>query len=404
MSDAILVINSGSSSIKFALFPYSGPAGESGVAASPVLHGQIEGIGAQPHMKAKDALGVVLHDANLQIGAKDSDKQHRETLGFLLSWLKDHGASWHVAAVGHRVVHGGERFAEPILLNPQQVEALECLIPLAPLHQPHNLGAIKAFAELAPDTPQVACFDTAFHRTKRIEARSYPLPRALTESGVRRYGFHGLSYEYIARALPRFLGDKAHGRVIVAHLGNGSSMCAMHDRRCVETTMGFTALEGLMMGTRPGTLDPGVLLHLMQFGGMDLPRLTRLLYKESGLLGVSGVCQDMRTLLESKAPEAKEAVDLFCYRITKEIGALAAALGGADALVFTGGIGEHAAPIREKVCRDAAWLGLELDESANAALSGAGPISREGARMAAWVIPTNEEWIIADHTAALLSA
>ena len=404
VSEAILVINSGSSSIKFALFPFAGPSGEGGVARSPVLQGQIEGIGAKPHMKAKDAQGALLHDAPLVLATTDPDRQHRETLGFLLSWLAVHGAHWHIAAVGHRVVHGGENFAEPVLLDQKQVDELVRLIPLAPLHQPHNLGAIDAFAELAPDTPQVACFDTAFHRTKRAEARIYPLPRAITESGVRRYGFHGLSYEYIARALPELLGNKAEGRVIVAHLGNGSSMCAMRNRRCVETTMGFTALEGLMMGTRPGTLDPGVLLHLMQFGGMDLARLTRLLYKESGLLGVSGISQDMRTLLASSAPEAKEAVDLFCYRISKEIGALAASLGGADALIFTGGIGEHAALIRDRVCRDAAWLGLDLDEDANAQLSGAGCISREGSRLEAWVIPTNEEWIIADHTAALLAS
>ncbi|MDD5296503.1 MAG: acetate/propionate family kinase [Rhodocyclaceae bacterium] len=403
MSEAVLVINSGSSSIKFALFPLSGTAGAGGVARSPVLHGQIEGIGAAPHMKARDAQGTVLSDAPLALATTDPDKQHRETLAFLLSWLEERGTSWRIAAVGHRVVHGGENFAEPVRLDRQQVDALVRLIPLAPLHQPHNLGAIDAFSELAPETPQVACFDTAFHRTKRAEARNYPLPRAVTESGVRRYGFHGLSYEYIARALPEFLGEKAEGRVIVAHLGNGSSMCAMRERRCVETTMGFTALEGLMMGTRPGTLDPGVLLHLMQFGGMDLTRLTRLLYKESGLLGVSGISQDMRTLLLSTAPEAKEAVDLFCYRITKEVGALAAALGGVDALIFTGGIGEHAAQIREKVCLDAAWLGLELDAGANAGLSGAGRISREASRIEAWVIPTNEEWIIADHTAALLT-
>ena len=396
---AILVVNSGSSSIKFALFPFA----NSHVERRPALSGQIEGIGATPAMKAKDSTGRVLFDHPLEVAANDPDRQHLETLSFLLSWLKDNGQSFEIAAVGHRVVHGGSGFSEPILLDRRLADELARLIPLAPLHQPHNLGGIDAFFELAPGTPQVACFDTAFHRTKRAEAQTFPLPRALTESGIRRYGFHGLSYEYVARVLPEFLGDAADGRIIVAHLGNGASMCGMKERLCVDTTMSFTALDGLMMGTRPGALDPGVLLHLMQFGGMNLTRLTRLLYKESGLLGVSGISQDMRTLLASETPEAAEAVAMFCYRIGREIGALAASLGGVDALVFTGGIGEHADTIRERVCRDAAWLGLDLDGEANTGLKDGGCISRDDSRVSAWVIPTNEEWIIADHTAALLS-
>ena len=398
-TDAILVINSGSSSIKFALFPLSA---ERLVQKEPALAGQIDGIGAVPHLRVGDDTGRVLTDSTLQLKGADPDQQHHETFALLLDWLEEHASAWHIAAVGHRVVHGGECFAEPILLNRIRVDELVNLIPLAPLHQPHNLGAIDAFFELSPHTPQVACFDTAFHRTKRKEAQTFPLPRALTESGIRRYGFHGLSYEYIARILHHCMGERADGRVIVAHLGNGSSMAAMHHRQCVETSMGFTALDGLMMGTRTGCLDPGVLLHLMQFQGMDINRLTKLLYKESGLLGVSGISQDMRTLLASDAPEAAEAVDMFCYRIVREVGAQAAALNGMDAIVFTGGIGQHAAPVREKVCRELGWLGLDFNPEANANLHTAGCITRKDSKVEAWVIPTNEEWIIADHTVELL--
>lgn len=394
---AILVINSGSSSIKFALFPQ---LDDGHVARHPILQGQIDGIGVQPHVKAKDADGNVLENKDLDVAA--GEHQHQLTLEWLLDWLKAHGGDWEVAAVGHRVVHGGDRFAEPLLLTRQRAEELAALIPLAPLHQPHNLAAIKVFFDLAPHTPQVACFDTAFHRTKRREATIFPLPRAFTSTGVKRYGFHGLSYEYISRVLPQHLGEKADDRIIVAHLGNGASMSAIKGRQCVDTSMGFTAVDGLMMGTRTGAMDPGVLLHLMEVEGMDAKRLTKLLYKESGLLGVSGISSDMRTLLASDAPEAKEAVDLFCYRIVCQIGSLTAANGGIDALVFTGGIGEHAAPIRARICRDLAWLGLDFDDQANAQVQGAARISRPGSRLEAHVIPTNEEWVIADHTADMV--
>ena len=396
MSDAILTLNAGSSSIKFALFAAGGA-----VPQQAELTGQIDGIGARPHLKARDRAGEVLDDLDLPLGA-GTEGQHAGALEFLVRWLHAHEAGWRIAAVGHRVVHGAERYSQPIVLNDAALAVLRGFIPLAPLHQPHNLAGIDALRAHLPGVPQVACFDTAFHRTQPSLAQLFALPRRITAQGVRRYGFHGLSYEYIADVLPHHLGEGADGKVIVAHLGNGASMCAMAGRRSVATTMGFTAVEGLMMGTRTGSLDPGVLLHLMDNEGMDAKALTRLLYKESGLLGVSGLSQDMRELLASPAPEAREAVDLFCYRIVREIGSLAAALGGLDALVFTGGIGEHAAPIRERVCRPLAWLGLDLDAPANAA--GTQRISLPESRVAALVIPTNEEWMIARHAAGFLPA
>ncbi|MBL8477910.1 MAG: acetate/propionate family kinase, partial [Sterolibacteriaceae bacterium] len=293
------------------------------------------------------------------------------------------------------------QFDAPVRLDTAARASIAALAPLAPLHQPHNLAGIDAMRSALPGLPQVACFDTAFHRSQPEVAQLFALPRAITAEGVRRYGFHGLSYEYIADVLPQHLGDeRADGRVVVAHLGNGASMCAMRGRRSQASTMGFTAVDGLMMGTRTGNLDPGVLLYLMDYRKMDVAALTRLLYKESGLLGVSGISQDMRVLLDSPAPEAREAVDLFCYRIVREIGSLAAALGGLDALVFTGGIGEHGAPVRERVCASLGWLGIDLDGPANAA--NAAKISATGSRVDACVIPTNEEWIIARHTAGLI--
>jgi acetate kinase len=300
------------------------------------------------------------------------------------------------------VVHGAQKFSQPVVLDAAMVDELRGFIPLAPLHQPHNLAGVDALSAALPGVPQVACFDTAFHRSQPEVAQLFALPRAITAQGVRRYGFHGLSYEYIAEVLPQRLdAARAHGRVIVAHLGNGASMCAMKDLKSQASTMGFTAVDGLMMGTRTGNLDPGVLLYLMEYRGMDAAALTKLLYKESGLLGVSGISQDMRILLESAAPEAREAVDLFCYRIVREIGSLAAALGGLDALVFTGGIGERGAPVREKVCAGLDWLGVRLDGAANA--RNATQISTSESRIAVCVIPTNEEWIIARHTARLVA-
>jgi acetate kinase len=302
--------------------------------------------------------------------------------------------------VGHRVVHGGLDYAEPVRVEAGVLAALEKFVPLAPLHQPHNLAPIRLLLERNPQLPQVACFDTAFHRAQPELAQMFALPKALHDEGVRRFGFHGLSYEYIASRLPGIDARAAAGRTIVLHLGNGASMCAMLGGRSVASTMGFTAVDGLPMGTRCGNIDPGVILYLMDVRGMDARAVEKLIYSQSGLLGVSGVSSDMRTLLASSEPRAKLAVDLYVYRIGRELGSLAAALGGLDAIVFTGGIGENSAEIRARVCRDAAWLGVDLDAAAN---DSAGPrLATAASRVAAWTLPTNEELMIARHTRRLL--
>ncbi|MBD5802985.1 Acetate kinase [Azoarcus sp. Aa7] len=386
---SVLVINAGSSSLKFALFPI-----EPELARNPALSGQIEGIGATPQLSAKDADGNRYQELVLTGGSQG--EQHKDALNHLFRWLSAHNPDLHIVAAGHRIVHGGELHSAPVVLNESVLRDLEGFIPLAPLHQPHNLRAVRAVATLIPEIPQVGCFDTAFHRTQSPLAQAFALPRAISAEGVKRYGFHGLSYDYVARQLPDVIGERANGAVLIAHLGNGASMCALREGRSVATTMGFTAVEGLMMGTRTGSLDPGVLLYLMEQKGMNAKTLTNLLYKESGLLGVSGISQDMRTLLASDAREAREAVDLFCYRIAREIGSLAAAAGGLDALVFTGGIGEHAAPVRAQVAKLSAWLGVAIDPEANDAH--ALRIDAPGSRVAVAVVPTNEEGMIAHYT------
>jgi acetate kinase len=393
MRDAILVLNAGSSSIKFSLFAER----KDGLAL--VAGGQIEGINTAPHFIAKDAAGKLAAEKRWPAQAKLG---HDGALAHIVDWLKaTHGSEHRLAAVGHRVVHGGADYAAPVRVEAAVLAKLERLVPLAPLHQPHNLAPIRSLLERSPQLPQVACFDTAMHRSNPPVAQMFALPAELTEAGVRRYGFHGLSYEYIATVLPQFDASAARGRTVVLHLGNGASMCALHAGRSVASTMGFTAVDGLPMGTRCGAIDPGVLLYLMNERGMDARALEKLIYKQSGLLGVSGVSSDMRALLESAEPRAKLAVELFVYRIGRELGSLAAALGGLDALVFTAGIGERAVPIRERVCRQAAWLGVELDAQANAKH---GPrISSASSRVAAWVIPTNEELMIARHTREVLS-
>ncbi len=394
MADAILVLNAGSSSLKFSTFLDRAETPEL------LIHGQLEALTTRPHFIARNAAGAVLGERTWEEGAALG---HQGAIEFLFAWGRDGVFSGHrVIAVGHRVVHGGVTFTRPALIGPETLTALEALIPLAPLHQPHNVAAIKAVAQRAPHLPQVACFDTSFHRTQPEIAQSFALPRRYSGGGVRRYGFHGLSYEYIASRLPHLDGRAAEGRTIVAHLGNGASLCAMKNGRSVATTMGFTTLDGLMMGTRCGALDPGVLLYLMDHDGLDARRLEELLYRQSGLLGVSGLSSDMRTLLESSSPAAAEAIDLFVYRIGRELGSLAAALGGLDALIFTGGIGENAAPIRARVCREAAWLGLELDENANA--TGGPRLSRPASRVSVWVLPTNEELMIARHVQRMLAS
>ncbi len=393
MTDAILVLNAGSSSLKFSVFVDRADA-----APQLTLRGQIEGILTRPTFVARDAGGATLAESDLG-GAMQPG--HQGATDFLLDWLEQRLGGQRLVAAGHRVVHGGREFSAPVRVNAAVLDALERLVPLAPLHQPHNVATIRAVAARAPDLAQVACFDTAFHTAQPPLAQAFALPRHLTEAGIRRYGFHGLSYEYIAHMLPSVDMRAATGRTVVAHLGNGASMCAMLAGKSAASTMGFTALDGLPMGTRCGAIDPGVLLYLLDRHGMDARGLEKLLYHESGLLGVSGVSSDMRALLASGDVHAAEAVDLFVYRIVREIGSLAAALGGLDALVFTAGIGENTPLIRARVCRAVAWLGIELDESANT--DGGPRISSAVSRTSAWVLPTNEELMIALHTRAALA-
>ncbi|MET0218096.1 MAG: acetate/propionate family kinase [Burkholderiales bacterium] len=388
MLDAILVLNAGSSSLKFTLFSIHEDSN-----LVPELRGQIEGIGTAPQFKAKDEHGKVVGNEEL---SKTEHATQTACLNFFGKWLRGQLGDLQVKAVGHRVVHGGMDFAAPVMVSEDVLEKLDALVPLAPLHQPHNVGAIRAVARALPDMPQVACFDTSFHRSQPQLAQAFALPKSITSRGVRRYGFHGLSYEYIASAMPRYDANAAAGRVVVCHLGNGSSMCAVANGKSVASTMGFTAVDGLPMGTRCGSLDPGVVLYLMDEMNMDARAIENLVYKQSGLLGVSGVSSDMRTLEASTEPDAKLAIDLYMYRIGRELGSLVAALGGLDALVFTAGIGENSKSLRSRVVRDAAWLGVELDEAANEAK---GPrISTAVSRVSAWVIPTNEELMIAQHT------
>ncbi|HQR04639.1 MAG: acetate/propionate family kinase [Proteobacteria bacterium] len=385
--ETLLTLNAGSSSIKFAVYPYQQES------IAPALYkGQIEGLGDAPRLETEDGAGRPLDHQTLDL-AGDADSQHRAALAALLAWLHARGADHGVQAVGHRVVHGGDEFAAPVRINEGVLTRLARYSYLAPLHQPHNLRGIQAITAIRPDLPQVACFDTSFHLGQPDVARHIALPRTLTENGLKRYGFHGLSYHYVAESLPHHLPPAARKRVIIAHLGNGASLCALQDGRSIATTMGFTALDGLVMGTRCGNIDPGVVLHLLDQEGMDTTRVTQLLYKESGLLGVSGISADMRTLLASPDPAAAEAVDLFCYRAIREIGSLVAALGGLDALIFTAGIGQHAAPVRARICQALGWLGLEFDTAANA--RHATTISTTESRVHTLVLPTDEEVMIA---------
>ncbi len=390
MREPILVINAGSSSIKFSVFE---TIDDGSLRAG--AHGQVEGIGTSSRFTAADANGRKLAEETL------SGNDHGAAIAAIHRWFADHaGGEAEFSGVGHRVVHGGMNFSEPVLIDGRVIKELEALVPLAPLHQPYHIAAIRAVAEAAPYVPQIACFDTAFHHSQPALAQAFALPRGLSAKGVRRYGFHGLSYEYIVSALPRVAPECAEGKLVVAHLGNGASLCAIHDGRSIATTMGFTPLDGLVMGTRTGLLDPGVILYLLQHEGMSAKEIETLVWENSGMLGVSGVSSDMRELLGSPRPEAKEAVDLFVYRIGRELGSMAAALSGLDAIVFTGGIGEHAAEIRARICEDARWLGVALDERANNA--GGPRISPSGSAASAWVIPTDENLMIARHTRRLL--
>jgi acetate kinase len=394
LTDAILVLNAGSSSCKFSIFETMTDR-----SLSPSAHGQVDGLGSASgrpaHIEVGDGEGRKLIDKPI------SGKDHTSAMAAIHEWFAAHiGSEAGFSGVGHRVVHGGMVYSQPVLIDDAVLGTLNQLVPLAPLHQPHNIAAIRAVAKIAPEVPQVACFDTAFHRGEPPLAQEFALPRHLSAKGVRRYGFHGLSYEYIVSVLPQIAPECVGGRIVVAHLGNGASMCAIEGGRSVATTMGLTALDGLPMGTRTGALDPGVILYFLQHEGMNAQDIENLIYEHSGLLGVSGLSGDMRVLLASDRPAAREAVALFVYRIGRELGSLAAALRGIDAIVFTAGIGEHAAEIRARVCIDAQWLGVALDKAANAA---GGPlISSPTSKVSAWVIPTNENLMIARHTRRLL--
>ena len=392
MTDGVLTFNAGSSSLKFALF-----ACRSG-AIEPLFRGQLEDLDEDPRFLVADAAGRRIVDQDLG-QLRPGAWTHPEALAHLLHWIDAHDDDLVLRGIGHRVVHGGEPFVAPVIVDETVVDAIEALTILAPLHQPASIAPIRALAALRPALPQVACFDTAFHATLDPIERTFAIGADLRAHGVRRFGFHGLSYEYIAGELPARIGTLAEGRVLVAHLGNGASMCAMHGRRSRATTMGFTALDGLMMGTRCGALDPGAVLHLLRHAGLDAATLERKLYREAGLLGVSGLSHDMRTLLASSAPAAALAVDIYCHRIVREVGSLAAAIGGIDALVFTAGIGENAAPVRARVVDALGWMGLRLDARANE--SGASCITTTDSRVPAFVIATNEEAVVARHTLAL---
>jgi acetate kinase len=383
------VINAGSSSLKFSFYD-----GE-----RRILGGQVDGIGAHPSASATGPNGEAISPPDLGTKAPTVPS---EVLSVIFPWVRERLSDRRLAALGHRVVHGGLKHSRPARVTPQLLAELESLVPLAPLHEPHNLAPIKMAMTLDPELPQVACFDTAFHRTAPEVEQAFALPYSFYEDGIRRYGFHGLSYEYIASVLPERAPKIAAGRVIVAHLGNGCSACAMQNRISIATTMGFTALDGLPMGTRCGALDPGVVLHLIQQRGMSAEELVDLLYRRSGMLGLSGISSDFRELLSSDNPRARLAIEVFCYRVAGQIGFLTAALGGLDGIVFTAGVGENAAPVRSGICQACRWLGLELDEAAN--LEHRERISAPNSRVAAYVIKTDENLMIARHTRTLIGS
>lgn len=381
------VINAGSSSLKFSVY-----AGD-----QRLLDGQVDGIGVRPSAKARDTKGMALPPPDLGVAPPTTPA---DALIAIMPWLNDRLGGRRFSALGHRVVHGGPHHAAPCLVTPALLAELDTLSPLAPLHQPHNLAPIRAAMGRAPNLPQVVCFDTAFHRTIPEVSQVFALPREMADRGIRRYGFHGLSYDYIASVLPRVAPEIARGRVVVAHLGNGASLCAMLDGRSMATTMGFSALDGLPMGTRCGQLDPAVVLHLLTTEGMSVGEVEALLYRKSGLLGLSGISSDVRELLASDKPGARFAIEVFVHQVARNIGSLAAALGGLDGIVFTAGVGENAVPIRAAICAACAWLGVAVDPAANEA---GGPcITAPGSRVAAFVIPTEENLMIARQTRALL--
>lgn len=391
MDDYVLVLNAGSSSLKFCV--YHKHETEQWHLES---RGQIEGIGTSPKLSVKNSQGEKIAEEKLPASIKEG----RNAIDHLGNWLRTNYGDARLLGVGHRVVHGGAKYAKPIIVTKEVLDDLRGLIPLAPLHQPYNLAAIEALYERRADVPQVACFDTSFHRGHSAVAELVPLPANLRKEGLQRYGFHGLSYEYIASILPQVAPEIANGRVIVAHLGSGASLCALKDGKSIDTTMSFTAVDGICMGTRPGAIDPGVVLYLFQQLKMSVKEVEDILYKKSGLLGISGISNDMRDLLGKNEPEARLAVDYFIYRVAKEIGALTSVLGGIDGLVFTAGIGENSAEIRQRIGESCSWLGVELDAKTNASKDSR--ISTSTSKVSTWVIPTNEELMIARHTGVLL--
>ncbi|WP_299872282.1 acetate/propionate family kinase [uncultured Cocleimonas sp.] len=392
MIDVVLVVNSGSSSLKFALYPVSTEVTE------PLMVGKVIRIGTDPQLMAS-----IGHEALTVTEPFDhipKDATHEWLITNLLERLYSRYVSFHPVAAGHRVVHGGSEFHQPIVINDDNMEILKSYIPLAPLHQQHCLAAIQAITDHSPELPQVACFDTAFHHTQNRLEKIYAIPRKYTEDELIRYGFHGISYQYIASCLSANLGKKADGKVIVAHLGNGSSMCALHNKRSVATSMGFSTLDGLIMGTRCGSIDAGLILNLLNEKGLSVDEVQDILYNQSGLLGVSGISNNMRILAESDDPKAKEAIELFCYRAVKEIGSQIAVMGGLDAIVFTAGIGENSALIRKLICEPLAWLGVELDDNANE--NNHTKISSDQSTIDVHIIPTNEQAMIAISTCDLI--
>jgi len=392
VSDTILVVNAGSSSIKFQLFVLLGDA-----RLERSMKGQLEGVGARPRLVAKDTGGGILAD---EVWPAAEVRDLPAALDKLIDFLRAKIGGQLPIAVGHRVVHGGPDFYEPAIVDHTMVDRLERLVPLAPLHQPNNIAPIRAILTRRPQLLQVACFDTAFHRGHPAVADRFAIPDALYREGVRRYGFHGLSYEYISKRLYEIAPDVAKKRVIVAHLGSGASMCAILEGKSIESTMGFTALDGLPMGTRPGQLDAGVVLYLMSEKKLGAKEIERFLYNECGLKGLSGISNDVRELLASSDPRARLALDYFNYRIALAAGALASAMNGLDAFVFTAGIGENAPAIRQAVGQRLSWLGIEIEPAANAA--GELTVSSHQSRVACYVIPTDEEWMIASHTLRVL--
>lgn len=395
MTPVFIVLNAGSSSLKFQIFDVENDADP-----SVIFKGLFEGLGTSAHFLVRDGAGKTLAEKSW---APDEKLGHEGAVMHLVSWLRAHQEGRKLVAVGHRVVHGGETFAGPVLIDESVLSSLDALIPLAPLHQPHNLAPIKIVRRRLPSIPQVACFDTAFHRTQPDVATMFAIPKDMRDRGLRRYGFHGLSYEYIASILADYDPDLATGKIIVAHLGNGASLCALNKGVSIATTMGFSALDGLPMGTRCGSIDAGAIFYMLREMKLTPPDAENILYTKSGLLGVSGLSNDMRTLRASAAekPDAKRAIDLFVYRIIREIGSLMAALGGLDGLVFTGGIGENDVATRAEIITALSWAGLTLDGDANVA--GARLITTRS-KVTAWVIPTNEEIVISRQMRSVMGA